>query len=452
MEIQELEAKITMIDNQLKAKEEELTIRKIELEKQTQILQQEHAKHNEMVERINIMQQEGQSVTTQLEQMKIKNKTLQKEKKIVEQDLEYSNSHKAIINNETEFEKQKQLYLSEVVKQQKDLIDNIINRPQFRNQTRTGKEIPLPSFEGNPLKFQRLISNVDDYFIEYSYITNFERKHLVVSALTKKAKEWYSSTNDTEVSTWDNLYHSLKKEYRNEITYIEAINIINTVRLTIKSKYSDFINKIRPSVAVMSKGDAEFSITLIMDCIEKEIKMFLPILPKETIQNFENRLMEQHRALSYGIVVNSSLISSFENSRTKDKSLKDQDGDWIMAVNEINNHEFLVMPQGMSKSPATFQQTMDNTLRTAIEGGYCAAFADDISIFSKNKEDHLVNLKNVLEMLEEKGFKLNKDKCTFGVLKVQILGYTISENGQEISPDKIYAVKNYPRPTNETSL
>ncbi|OMJ10310.1 Enzymatic polyprotein [Smittium culicis] len=60
-----------------------------------------------------------------------------------------------------------------------------------------------------------------------------------------------------------------------------------------------------------------------------------------------------------------------------------------MAVNEINNHEFLVMPQGMSKSPATFQQKMDNTLRTAIEGGYCVAFADDISIFSKNKEDYL---------------------------------------------------------------
>ncbi|OMJ15950.1 hypothetical protein AYI69_g8022, partial [Smittium culicis] len=69
--------------------------------------------------------------------------------------------------------------------------------------------------------------------------------------------------------------------------------------------------------------------------------MFLPILPKETIQNFENRLMEQHRALSSGIAVNSSLISSFENSRTEDKSLKDQDGDWVMAVNEINNHEFL---------------------------------------------------------------------------------------------------------------
>ncbi|OMJ15951.1 hypothetical protein AYI69_g8023 [Smittium culicis] len=87
-EISELEAKIIIIENQLKAKEEELTIIQIELEKQTQILQQELSKHNEMVERMNIMQQEGHNVTTQLEQMKIKNKTLQKEKKIVEQDLE----------------------------------------------------------------------------------------------------------------------------------------------------------------------------------------------------------------------------------------------------------------------------------------------------------------------------------------------------------------------------
>ncbi|OMJ24854.1 hypothetical protein AYI69_g4498 [Smittium culicis] len=44
------------------------------------------------------------------------------------------------------------------------------------------------------------------------------------------------------------------------------------------------------------------------------------------------------------------------------------------------------------------------------------------------------------------------EKIIFGVPKIQILGYSISEEGQEISPEKIEAVKNYPRPTNETSL
>ncbi|OMJ28439.1 hypothetical protein AYI69_g2087 [Smittium culicis] len=294
---------------------------------------------------MNIMQHEGQNegqnATILLEQMKLKNKTLQMEKNLVEQDLEYSDRQNAFVNNESEFDKLKQLYFSEVVKQQKDLIDGISKRPQPKSMIRTGKEILLPTFEVNPLKFQRWTANVEDYFAEYSYITHFESNYLVVSALTKKAKEWYNSTNDAEVNTWENLYYSLKKEYKNEIKYIEAINIINTVRLTRKSKYSDFIYKIRPVDAVMSKGGAEFSIPLIIDCIEKEIKMFLPIIPKKTIINFKNILMEQHRALNSGLISNSNFVSSLENSRPGDKSLKDQDGDQIMAVNEINNEEFL---------------------------------------------------------------------------------------------------------------
>ncbi|OMJ29509.1 hypothetical protein AYI69_g986 [Smittium culicis] len=133
-----------MIDNQLKAKEEELSKIQVYLEKQVQVLQQEHAKHNDMVERMNIMQHEGQNegqnASILLEQMKLKNKTLQMEKNLVEQDLEYSDRQNAFVNNESEFDKLKQLYFSEVVKQQKDLIDNISNRPQIRNQTRTGQK------------------------------------------------------------------------------------------------------------------------------------------------------------------------------------------------------------------------------------------------------------------------------------------------------------------------
>ncbi|OMJ09593.1 Transposon Tf2-8 polyprotein [Smittium culicis] len=48
--------------------------------------------------------------------------------------------------------------------------------------------------------------------------------------------------------------------------------------------------------------------------------------------------------------------------------------------------------------------------------------------------------------------RLELKKCVFGVPKIQILGYSISAEGQEISPDKIDAVKNYSRPINETTL
>ncbi|OMJ17350.1 Retrovirus-related Pol polyprotein from transposon opus, partial [Smittium culicis] len=116
------------------------------------------------------------------------------------------------------------------------------------------------------------------------------------------------------------------------------------------------------------------------------------------------------------------------------------------------HHEFLVMPQGMSNSPATFQRNIDRTLRQCIGSGYCAAFADDILVFSKTRKEHLVHLRSVLSKLKEKGFKLNPKKCIFAVPKVDILGYTVSENGQEIAEEIVSAVKKFTRPTNVPAL
>ncbi|OMJ28969.1 Transposon Tf2-6 polyprotein [Smittium culicis] len=66
--------------------------------------------------------------------------------------------------------------------------------------------------------------------------------------------------------------------------------------------------------------------------------------------------------------------------------------------------------------------------------------------------DHITHLKNVLHKLEAKGFKLNPKKCLFAVPKVEILGFTVSSNGQEIAEDKIKAVKKFPRPTSVTTV
>ncbi|OMJ26997.1 Pol polyprotein [Smittium culicis] len=116
------------------------------------------------------------------------------------------------------------------------------------------------------------------------------------------------------------------------------------------------------------------------------------------------------------------------------------------------HHEFLIMPQGMSNSPATFQRNIDRTLRECIDAGYCAAFADDILVYSKSRNEHIQHLRSVLQKLNEKGFKANSKKCLFAVPKIEILGFTVSEKGQEISNSKIEAVKNFPRPNSVSTV
>ncbi|GFX18558.1 retrovirus-related Pol polyprotein from transposon opus [Trichonephila clavipes] len=55
---------------------------------------------------------------------------------------------------------------------------------------------------------------------------------------------------------------------------------------------------------------------------------------------------------------------------------------------------------------------------------------DDVLIFSKTLEEHLVHLKLVLAELEKLGFWVRLDKCSFAAKRIKYLGHTI---GGEIS-------------------
>jgi len=44
--------------------------------------------------------------------------------------------------------------------------------------------------------------------------------------------------------------------------------------------------------------------------------------------------------------------------------------------------------------------------------------------------------------------KLNPSKCTFRVMAVKFLGFTMSQRGIEFNPDKIWAIMEMMPPTN----
>ncbi|OLY85147.1 Transposon Tf2-8 polyprotein [Smittium mucronatum] len=66
--------------------------------------------------------------------------------------------------------------------------------------------------------------------------------------------------------------------------------------------------------------------------------------------------------------------------------------------------------------------------------------------------DHLKHLRNVLQKLESKRFKLNSKKSLFAVPKVDIIFFTVSENDQEINLEKTKAFKCFPKPKSVTNV
>ena len=119
----------------------------------------------------------------------------------------------------------------------------------------------------------------------------------------------------------------------------------------------------------------------------------------------------------------------------------------------INTHRGLYrytrMPFGIASAPAIFQRLMDTVLQ-GIPNVMC--YIDDILVTGKDDEDHLRNLAAVLSRLQDQGFGLCKEKCSFLVDSVDYLGHRINAEGLHAHPDKVAAVVNAPEPRNVSEL
>jgi hypothetical protein len=114
-------------------------------------------------------------------------------------------------------------------------------------------------------------------------------------------------------------------------------------------------------------------------------------------------------------------------------------------------YEFRVMPFGLSNAPGTFQRLMDKVFKEEI-GKNIVVYLDDINIYSKTFEEHLVHLRQAFDKLRAAGLKLGADKCHFCRQSLEFLGHIISAEGIAPDPAKIEKVQQWPTPSNITEL
>ena len=88
-------------------------------------------------------------------------------------------------------------------------------------------------------------------------------------------------------------------------------------------------------------------------------------------------------------------------------------------------YEFLRMPYSPCNAPATFQHLMQNCLGE-LNLTYALIYLDDVIIYSKTEDEHLVRLRAVLERFMENGLKLKPSKCNFFRTEINYLGHKVS--------------------------
>jgi hypothetical protein len=85
-------------------------------------------------------------------------------------------------------------------------------------------------------------------------------------------------------------------------------------------------------------------------------------------------------------------------------------------------------------------------------GRFVQVYCDDILIFSKTREEHLVHVRMVLETLRHHQLYAKASKCQFGRSSVGFLGHVISERGVAVDPRKVAAVAEWAAPTSCTDV
>ncbi|CAI5677315.1 unnamed protein product [Oreochromis niloticus] len=114
-------------------------------------------------------------------------------------------------------------------------------------------------------------------------------------------------------------------------------------------------------------------------------------------------------------------------------------------------YEFNRMPKGVTNAPSTFQRLMEKCVGD-LNLSEVLVFLDDLIVFSDTLEEHEVRLMRVLNRLRDFGLRLSPEKCHFFRPSVKYLGHVVDAQGVHTDPDKISALKTWPRPTNKREL
>ena len=82
---------------------------------------------------------------------------------------------------------------------------------------------------------------------------------------------------------------------------------------------------------------------------------------------------------------------------------------------------------------------MNNVLKQFL-GNFVIVYLDDILIFSKTLEEHLIHIQKVFDKLREEKLLIHLKKCSFVKKGLVYLGFAVSAQGLKMDSEKVKAI------------
>jgi hypothetical protein len=104
------------------------------------------------------------------------------------------------------------------------------------------------------------------------------------------------------------------------------------------------------------------------------------------------------------------------------------------------------MSFGLKNAGATYQRAIQACFKRQLNKNV-EAYMDDVVVKTRNSDTLIADLEETFASLREYRWKLNPNKCVFGVPSGKLLGFIISHHSIEANPEKISTITNMKAPT-----
>ena len=107
-------------------------------------------------------------------------------------------------------------------------------------------------------------------------------------------------------------------------------------------------------------------------------------------------------------------------------------------------YKYVNVPFGLAQAPTCFQELIIDILK---DFNFVIAYLDDIIIFSKTLQQHLLHIRKVYEKLWSAKLSMKMSKFNFFSKEIQYLGHILSATGIQPLPSKAHAIQHKQPPT-----